>query len=311
MWCLLGSLLLFTALSVSAYPQFSRTALVNKTEDIEEIRRSIDEIERAFVLRDPTPFESTYLDGYISIKGKTVYNAREILLAMVRWDALAIKAGKKLDFETLSYESDLPAIQVYGDAAIVTSLKKNLWRYKDDKCLSRYQSTELWIKAESQWKVAAAHMSTIQCDPMPWQPPHPAVADTRTITKPSKYLSPSAETDIRELISRLNDVGLSSDSGSDAFTAEFVSTGLNNEVSRDRSALLSALRMPTGRGNERYKDDEVYLSFGPAAAHFFRVRSIAKPGERKPEPPVTYSVFFVKQDGAWKIAASHASSLVD
>lgn len=306
-----ASLLLFLALAVPAYSQFTRTALVNNTEDIQEIKRSMQTIERAFVSRDPAPFEKLYIDGYVGIRGKTVYNAREQLAAMVRWDAAALKSGKKLDFETLSYESDLPTIHVFGDSAIVTVLKKNLWRYKESKCLSQYQSTELWLKLDSQWKVAVGHMSTIQCDPMPWQPPHPAVTEVRNQTKPTKYLSPTVETELRELISKLNEAGFSNETTTDAFSPDFESTGLNYDVSSDRNLLLGALRTPAGRGGERYRDDEAFLNYGNTAAYFFRVRSISKAGETKPEPPVNYSVIFIKQDSGWKIVSSHASSLQD
>lgn len=303
-------IIVFLLFSATAYSQFTKTS-TDRADDIAAIRQAISEVERSFVSRETSAIEKTYIDGYVGIKGKIVYNARDQLLAMIRWDAAAIKAGKKLDFETLSYESDIPLVTVYDDAAIVTSLKKNLWRYKDDKCLSKYQSTELWIKVGLEWKVAVGHMSAIPCDPLPWLPPHPAVVEARTVTRPSKYLSPSAETELRELISKLNEGGTLRDSGSDMFTADFTSTGTNNDLNSDRTSLLAALRTPTGRGSERYKDDEAFLSYGNSAAYFFRVRSIARAGESKPEPPVTFSVYFVKQLGSWKIAASHASSLQD
>lgn len=305
------NLLCLLVLTSAAYSQFTRTDFSDKTEDVQQIRKSMLEIERAFVARDPDPFERIFIDGYVNIRGKAIYNAREQLTAMVKWDAATIKAGKKLDFETLSYDSSDPSVHMFGDSAIVNVLKKNLWRYKEDRCLTQYQSTELWLKMAGIWKLGAGHMTTIQCEPMPWQPPHPAVVATRTQTKPGKYLSTTVETEIRELLSKVNDAGLRNDSNADAFCPEFASTALNGDVSGDRSLLLNALRIPTSRNNERYRDDEVFLNFGSAAMYLFRVRSFAKAGESAPPPPIVFSVMFVKQNGGWQIAGSHASTIQD
>ena len=306
------NLIVVITLATAVYAQFSQTAFSQTTtEDEQEIRKTIGQIEEAFVSRTPGPFMNFYLDGYVNIREKPVYNYREQLSAMVRWDAAAIKSGKRLSFETLSYDSEVPAIRIYGDAAIVTTLKKNLWRYKDDKCLTRYQTTELWIQSESAWKVATAHMSTMQCDPMPWQPPHPALADIRAQSKPTKFLSTTAETELRELLSKLNDNGLQTDTNSDAFTQEFVSTDTNSNISSDRTGLLAALKIPSIRNRERYRDDEVFLNFGNAAIYVFRVRSFPKADEPTPPRPVVYSVMFVRVKTEWKIAAAHASEITD
>lgn len=305
------ALITLIPLSLSVYSQFTQTAFSQTPSDAQEIRKAIAEVERAFVSRDPAPFDRVYLDGYVNVREKPIFNYREQLGAMVKWDAAAIRAGKKLDFETLSYESELPSIQLFGDVAIVNVLKKNLWRYREDRCLTQYQTTELWMKAESAWKIAAAHMSTIQCEPMPWQPPHPAVAEIRPLVKPNKFLSPTSETELRELLTKLNDAGLRSDTNADAFLPEYVSTATNASTSGDRSLLLGALKIPTMRNRERYRDDEVFLSFGPAALYLFRIRSFPKPGETTPPPPTVFSVMFVKTGDTWRIAASHASELSD
>lgn len=279
--------------------------------DADEIRTAITEIERAFVARDLESFGRSFLEGYVGIREKPVYNALDQLTAMMRWDTAAVKAGKTLSFETLAYESDPALINIFGDAALVSSLKKHLWRYKDDRCLSQYQATELWVRSDGRWKLAVGHMTTIPCDPMPWQPPHPALADVRARTKPQKFLSPTVETELRQLVSKLTTAGLLSDTSLDAFTPEYFSTDLNGQVSPDRSQLLSALQLPTNRLNQRYRDDEVFLNFGSAAMYLFRVRSLAKSGETKPDPPIVFSVFFVKPNGNWKIAASQASTFTD
>ena len=305
------NLILLLALASASLTQIPTTENSEKSRDVQEIRNSMLEIERAFVSRDPEPFDRFFLDGYVSVREKPVYNYRDQLAAMVRWDAAAIKAGKKLDFETLSYESEPPAISIYGDSAVVTTLKKNLWRYKDEKCLTQYQSTELWLKIESKWKVAAGHSSTHQCEPMPWQPLHPAVADVRPLSKPIKYVSTTAETELRELLSKLNDAGMRADNNADAFAPEYSSTNSKGAVSNDRSILLETLKIPSLRNRERYRDDEVFLSFGNAAIYLFRVRSFPKAGEITPPRPIVYSVMFVRSATSWQIGASHASEITD
>lgn len=305
------NLILVLTLASASFTQVSTSENPDKSSDAQEIRKSMLEIERAFVSRDPEPFDRFFLDGYVNIREKPVYNYRDQLAAMVKWDAAAIKAGKKLDFETLSYESEVPVISVYDGSAVVTTLKKNLWRYKDDRCLTQYQSTELWLKIERNWKVAAGHSSTIQCEPMPWQPLHPAVVDTRPLSKPIKYISTTAETELRGLLSKLNDSGFRADTNVDAFTPEYSSTTSKGVISNDRSLLLETLKIPTLRNREKYRDDEVFLSFGNAAAYLFRVRSFPKAGETIPPRPVVYSVIFVRSENSWQIAASHASEISD
>lgn len=262
------------------------------------------------MLRSPELFERIYLDGYVNIRGRPIYNAKEQLAAMVRWDAAAIKSGKKLDFETLSYESEQPQIKLFGDSAIVTALKKNLWRYKDERCLTQYQSTELWVKLAGSWRLAAGHMTTIQCEPLPWQPLHPAVAAVRSETRPTKFVSASTETELRELISSLDNAGIRGDSNADAFAEGFVSTGIEGIISGDRSAILETLKVSTSRSAGRYKDDETFLNFGPAAMYIFRVRSLTGSAGTA-QLPLVVSVTFVKQGGNWKVTASHISTIRD
>ena len=301
------------AILVLALPVYSQstTALVSvPSNDDESIRRSMTEIEQSFVSRDPAPFERIYLDGYVSIRGRPIYNAKDQLAAMVRWDGAALKCGKKMDFETLSYESEQPQIRLFGDSAVVNVLKKNLWRYKDDRCLTQYQSTELWVKASGSWKLAAGHMTTIQCEPLPWQPLHPAVAAVRSETSPTKYVSASTETELRELISNLDNSGTRTDTNVDAFADGYAATTISGDISTDRSSALEVFRIPTSRSSGRYKDDETFMNFGPAAMYIFRVRSLARSGGT-PALPQVVSVVFIKQGGVWKIAASHISSIQD
>lgn len=154
-------------------------------------------------------------------------------------------------------------------------------------------------------------MSTLQCEQMPWQPQHPAVSEIRPLAKPTKFISVTAETELRELLSRLTDAGMRSDTNTDAFVSDYVFTARNATTSGDRSGLLSALKIPTMRNRERYRDDEVFLSFGPAALYLFRIRSFPKAGETAPPKPIVFSVMFVKSGAVWQIAAAHASELTD
>lgn len=305
------TLLILFSLSLSVYAQFTAAAYSQSPSDAQEIRRSMLEVEKAFVSRDPEPFARVYLDGYVNVREKPIFNYRDQLEAMVKWDAEAIRAGKKRDYETLSYNSELPKIDLYGDVAVVNVLKKDHWRYRDDRCLTQYQTTELWIKSAGVWKVAAGHMSTLQCEQPPWQPPHPAVEAIRPQSRPTKFISVTAETELRELLSKLNDAGLRSDNNADAFTTEYVCTTTNSNMSADRSTLLNALKIPTGRNRERYRDDEVFLSFGNAAIYLFRIRAFPKSGALTPPPPIVFSVMFVRSGTNWQIAASHASELSD
>jgi hypothetical protein len=198
-----------------------------------------------------------------------------------------------------------------GEVAVVNTLKKNLWRYKDDRCMTQYQTTELWIKSGGSWKVAAGHMTPIQCNPMPYQPSHPAVSAMTALEKPVKHLSTTAETELRELLSTLTDAGLRSDTNADAFAPEFVSTATNTAISNDRTLVLEAIKIPTMRNRDRYRYDEVFLSFGSAAIYVFRVRSFPKEGQTIRPRPIVYSIMFVKSGADWKIAAAHASEILD
>jgi Domain of unknown function (DUF4440) len=297
-------------LAVPVFLQSSPESSPTTTDESTEIKRMLAEIDQSFVSRDPAPFERIYLDSYVGIRGRAIYNAFEPLIAMIRWDAAAIKSGKKLDFETLSFENENPIVRVVGDAAVVTGVKKNLWRYRDARCLNRYQSTDVFVKIDGKWRLFLGHMALTPCNPMPWIPPHPAVADLREQTKPSRNLSPATETEIRDFLGKLTEAAIAGGAGGDAFAPEFVATTIHNDINNDRAPLMAAIRTPTSRVNERYRDDEAFLSFGGnVAAYIFRIRSLAKGPDTKPDPPVTYSVIFAKQNGQWKILSAHASTL--
>ncbi|MEO7672734.1 MAG: hypothetical protein ABIU09_01485, partial [Pyrinomonadaceae bacterium] len=105
------------AFSAPALAQFG--SLPDTGDDRNEILRAIAEISTAYVARNPEPFERIYLENYVSIRGKPVYNSREQLIAMMRADSAPLRAGKKLDYQTLSYESENPQFHFYGSSAVI------------------------------------------------------------------------------------------------------------------------------------------------------------------------------------------------
>ena len=64
----------------------------DRSNDRNEILRSIAELSSAYVSRTPDPFEKTYLDNYVSIRGKPVFNSKEQLIAMMNADQVLLKA---------------------------------------------------------------------------------------------------------------------------------------------------------------------------------------------------------------------------
>ena len=112
---------------------------------------------------------------------------------MMKADATMLRVGKKLDYETLSYEGENPQFHFYGQAAIVNITKKNYWQYHGNKCLTRTQGTELWLKRDGAWRAAASHVSTFQCEAMPFYPIHPAVAAIPSLTKAPPSADPESE----------------------------------------------------------------------------------------------------------------------
>lgn len=299
-------------LSAHAFAQLSR--LPDRTDDRTEIMLSIAEISRAYVARNPEPFERIYLENYVSIRGKPVYNTREQLIAMMKADSGPVRAGKKLDYETISYESENPQFHFYGQAAIVNIFKKNFWQYRGIKCLTRTQATELWSKRNGEWQLAGAHVTTFQCEAKPFHPIHPAAAAIPSITKAPANSDPEAESQIRAVVGEIANARLS---GSVSFAAaleknsvkDFVATNINGEVLRDRS-LLSSLPQPTsGRIPGLRNQDDAIQIFGDAAILTFRVKAAApKPGTA-PESPQQCTIILVNVQGKWLIAATHVSKI--
>ena len=278
-------------------------------KDQSEIMRSIAQISSAYVARDPEPFERVYLQNYVSIRDKPVYNTREQLIAMMRADSIPIRAGKKLDYETLSYESENPQFQFHGQTAVVNIFKKNLWQYRGSKCLTKTQATELWLKREGTWHLAAAHVTTFQCDPKPFHLIHAAVAAIPSQTKAPANSDPEAESQIRGVISEIANARAS---GAEAFAAvlekntvkDFVATNAIGEVLRDRSVLASMPQPTTSRVPGLRNQDDAVLIYGDAALFTFRAKAAAAT-----ESPQQCTMILAKVQGKWMIAATHVSKI--
>ena len=299
-------------LSAHAFSQLSRPP--DRTDDRTEIMQSIAEISSAYVGRNPEPFERIYLENFVSIRGKPVYNTREQLIAMMKADSGPVRVGKKLDYETLSYESENPQFHFYGQAAIVSIFKKNFWQYRGIKCLTRTQATELWLKRDGRWKLAAGHVTTFQCEAKPFHPIHPAVAAIPSLTKAPPNSDSDAESQIRAVVGEIANARVS---GPDSLAAaveknsvkDFVATNINGDVLRDRS-LLASLPQPTpGRIPGLRNQDDAIQIFGDAAIFTFRIKAAAaKPGTT-PESPQQCTIMLVNLQGKWLIAATHISKI--
>lgn len=261
--------------------------------DEKEIRTIISLLGKAFVSRESAPFEKYYRDDYVNIRTRPVFNAKAQLLALVKADSVALKAGKSLDFQTISYTSDKIKVHLFGQAAIVTSYRTNNWKYRQSKCLTRYQMTELWLKDERTWRLASGHSTQYQCDPMPWMPLHPSVAAIPSQEEPAKSVRTDVESAIRSLIAAARN----SDAVG-AFTENYVSTDIDGKVSTERQTLVNAIAT-VGR------HDETLYDFGEAVLYTFRIRPRTPSGESA--GVVQCSAILVSSGGQWRFAAFHMS----
>lgn len=282
-------------------------ALTDRDADRTAIMRSIAEVSKAYAARDPEPFERIYLDTYVSVRGKPVYNHREQLIAMMRADSLYLRAGKRLDFETISYESDYPEIRLYGSIAIVNSGKKHHWQYKGQKCVSRSQATEIWVKTAGEWKIAAGHTSTFHCEPRPYYPVHAAVNAIPSRGRPPLNADKTTEQEVRDIINgfviaRTNGEGELQKLIQQHRTEDFLFTNIDGEVNRDYSLIAAMPPSSTARTIGLRNHDDALLVFENAALYTFKIRTTGPT-----EVPQQGSVFFAKTGGRWVIAAAHLS----
>lgn len=280
--------------------------------DREQIAASISEISKAYVSRDPVPFQRLYVDTYASIREKPIYNLRDQLIAMMQADSVLIRAGKRPEYETVRYENEPPQITLHGRVAIANVARRNYWQYRGQKCQTRTQATEVWVKLESDWKLAAGHATTFQCDPKPFHPIHAAVAEMQSRTKAPPNTDHEAEQQVRELIRTLVSARASLDEPFDAvvgrYMAEgFVSTDLNATVGRDRSP-LSTIQVPLPNRSAGFRNQEdAVLIYGDAAVYTYRIRT----AESSSDYPRQCTIVFTRTRGKWLIAAAHTSKPAD
>ncbi len=282
----------------------------DRSSDRTEILRSIAALSSAYVARTPDPFEKIYLDNYVSIRGKPVFNSKEQLIAMMKADQFQLKARRKLEYDTISYEAENPRFNFYGQTAVLNVSKKNYWQYRGQKCMTRSQGTELWIKRDGEWKIAAAQVTSFHCDPKPYHPLHAAVAAVGSETKAPPNTDTASEQQVRELINSLVKARTSTEETLDSVldrnvSKDFVFTDLKGEVSGDRS-LLEALPAASGARSTRLRNqDDAIIVFDGAAVFTYKVKAQA-PGES----PLQCSVFFTKVEGRWIAVAAHVGRYV-
>ena len=282
----------------------------DRSNDRAEILRSIAALSTAYVTRVPEPFERIYLDNYVSIRAKPVFNSKEQLIAMMNADQLLIKARRKPEYDTISYETENPQFHFNGGTAVLNVAKKNYWQYRGQKCMTRSQATELWLKRDGEWKIAAAHVTSFHCDPKPYYPVHAAVAAVGSDTKAPPNTDASSEQQVRELINGLVRARASGESELVALldrnvSKEFVFTDLRGEVTSDRSILRTLPTASTGRSTVRNQDDTTVVFDGGAAVFTYKLKpETAGDGLRQ------CSVFLVKVGEQWLIAAAHISRYV-
>lgn len=282
----------------------------DRSNDRDEILRSIAALSAAYVARTPDPFEKIYLDNYVSIRGKPVFNSKEQLIAMMNADQVLLKARRKLEYDTISYEAENPQFHFYGQTAVLNVSKKNYWQYRGQKCMTRSQGTELWIKRDGEWKIAAAQVTSFHCDPKPYYPMHAAVAAVGNDTKAPPNTDIASEQQVRELINSLVKARTASQEPLEAVldrsvSKDFVFTNLKGEVSSDRS-LLEALPATSGARSAGLRNpDDAIIVYDGAAAFTYKLKP-----QTPDESPRQCTIFFVKMDEGWVVAAAHASRYV-
>ena len=282
----------------------------DRLNDRNEILRSIAELSSAYVARTPDPFEKIYLDNYVSIRGKPVFNSKEQLIAMMNADQLQLKARRKLEYDTISYEAENPQFHFYGQTAVLNVSKKNYWQYRGQKCMTRSQGTELWIKRDGEWKIAAAQVTSFHCDPKPYYPIHAAVAAVGSETKAPHNTDVASEQQVRELINSLVKARISTQETFEAVldrsvSKDFVFTDLKGEVSGDRS-LLQGLPAASGTRSAGLRNqDDAIIVFDGAAVFTYKLKP-----QTPDESPRQCTIILAKVDERWMIAAAHISRYV-
>lgn len=280
-----------------------------------EIVELINEINDAYVSRSAEPFERIMTENYVAVRGKPVFNAREHLIAMMRADAAALRTKRTLDYVTLSFTADDPEIRIFGSAAIVTSLKRNEWQYRGSKCLTQYRSTDLWLKINSKWRLAAGAANTIQCDPMPWHRPHPAVAAIPEIETAPSAADAALEEEIEHLLAEIDrppvtEAGRETETRSVAdrfFIRNFQSTDIEGNTTADQDPLLAVLRSAADPAQRTSIENESMLFYGDSAVYIFGLKTRGRLGTTERTKVVYYFTVLLKTEAGWRFAVSHAT----
>jgi len=288
-----------------ALGQFADPA--DKINDQNEILNSISDISSAYTSRDAAPFERIYLEDFVFIRDKPVYNFREQLMAMMQADSVIIRARRRPEFDTLSYESEKPLIRFYGPVAILNIAKKNYWQYRDQKCLTRTQGTEVWVRRNDGWKIAAVQVTSAHCDPKPYHPLHHAVAAIQPRIKPPVSTDRESEQQVRELInslvrSRITPGHRLEETLDRSIAKDFLATNPKGEVVADRSMIESMPAYSSGRTVGLRNHDDAVVIYDNAAVYTYKIRPAAAAST---EAPQRCSIIFAKLDGRWIIVGAH------
>ncbi|MBA2379862.1 MAG: nuclear transport factor 2 family protein [Blastocatellia bacterium] len=296
-------LILIPTLAFAAFPS-QRITVPPQSDDAEMIRRLMQEISDAFVARRSEPFERIYDENHFGVRSRPVFNSREQLFAIMNHDSAVLKAGKKLDFETLSYTFEEPDIRLFGDTAIVHVLKHDRWRYRGSNCHTRYQATDLWIRREGVWKLAGGHLTTMQCSPMPWLRPHPALASLRDRRVPYVRARPATETAIQAIVNALAkpDPVIRT-----YFDPSFVMTDAEGSASPGPQSLIRTFVTAANPAQDHILDSEIVVEWGETAVYMFRVRPRVSESTQIDQ----HMVILIKMDGRYQIVAAHVSKLED
>lgn len=293
---------------------FTQTTGIGPSADVRdqaEIRRLMNEISDAFVARNAAPFEKIYSDDFISVRGRAIFNSKQQLVAMMRADKASLKARKKLDFETLAFTNEEPDIRIIGDIAVATVLKSNEWQFRGSTCLTKYQATEVWHRLGSTWRLIAGSANTFQCSPVPWHPPHAAVAALGDVTEPPPSDPASTESVPEDLTVMLAKVSATEqdrldDSLKAYFSWSYVSTDINGERSNSGMSLLQVFRSAAEPSQRQSIDLEYFRVLGSAAIYTFRLRTRGRLGTTDRGSSVFYLTALVRNLNGWQFVASHA-----
>jgi hypothetical protein len=176
--------------------------------------------------------------------------------------------------------------------------------------MTRSQGTELWIKRDGEWKIAAAQVTSFHCDPKPYHPLHAAVAAVGSDTKAPPNTDTASEQQVRELINSLANARTSTQEPFQAVidrnvSKDFVFTNLKGEVSGDRSQIESMPAASRSRSAGTRNQDDAIIVFDGAAVFTYKIKPQV-PGES----PQQCSIIFARMGERWMIVAAHISRYV-